>query len=278
MTGASAARGTKERSAQQKLVIAPSNPNITHSLHKLLCKLAVPLLGVGITPRQFSEIAANAFVKAACNASTLRNGRVNQSRVAVLTGLSRPEVRKALRAAGFPRVTTRQRPRTLRVIDGWQSDSRFLDSEGRPRELRLKGTRASFTTLTRKYAGDVPYRAVLDELQRMKVVRISQGCVRLLSGSVSSSVALLRLLSSLLPLVGDSISEASEDRSESRPTIQHLTLKAADGRDLKVMRERVMLGATTFLTGLDRSLHSPTTPHRSPRKNGHQLRISILVR
>lgn len=182
-----------------------------------------------------------------------------------------------LSTTALPEVSSRQGPRTFRVIEGWQSDHRFLDQSGRPRELRLKGTRASFVTLARKYAGDVPYRAVLLELQRMKVVRVSKGCVQLLGNPARSSVALLRALSSLLPIVAAGMSESIADSLGSRPSIQHLVLKAADQRDLKIMRERVALGAASFLDGLDRSLRSPTTPRRSTRKVNHQIRISILV-
>src|SRR5262249_51255165 len=114
------------------------------------------------------ELAAQAFVKAACQASTLRNGRINQSRVAVLTGLSRPEVRKLMRG---PRpASSRYQPRTMRVVDGWLSDPRYLGRGGTPRALPLNG-KLSFASLARKYAGDVPHHAVLEELRRLALVK-----------------------------------------------------------------------------------------------------------
>jgi hypothetical protein len=277
MTAESSTGVDKERAAPSKVANSTSRRSITRNLHQLLCKLALPLLGVGITPRQFSEIAARAFVEAACNASTLRNGRVNQSRVAVLTGLSRPEVRKLLSLESSSAPSRYQRPRTLRVIDGWLSDRRFHNNLGRPCPLRLKGTRQSFAALAKKYAGDVPYRAVLHELQRMKAVRLSKGYVTLISASAGSCASALRLLSSLLPLVADSISDAASGSPTAQPAIRQLTLRAADVRDLKLISDRIASGAESFLNGLDRSLQNPTRPYRSSRKLNHQIRISILV-
>src|SRR5690348_6014998 len=93
---------------------------ITRALHAMLTELAEPLMRAGITPRLFGDLAAHAFVKAACKASAFRNGRINQSRVAVLTGLSRAEVRNLMR--GSRGAKPRFQSRTQRVIDGWLSD------------------------------------------------------------------------------------------------------------------------------------------------------------
>src|SRR5262245_13080442 len=105
---------------------------ITRALLDVLAELAEPLMRVGITPRLFGELAAQAFVEAACKASTFRNGRINQSRVAVLTGLTRVEVRKLMR--GPRAVVPRFQARTMRVIDGWISDRRYAE-----RALPLSG-------------------------------------------------------------------------------------------------------------------------------------------
>src|SRR5712671_2087049 len=55
-------------------------------LKGLLLELASILLQRGVTPAQFNELAEQAFVEAAAKSSRFGNGRVNQSRVAVLTG------------------------------------------------------------------------------------------------------------------------------------------------------------------------------------------------
>ncbi len=122
----------------------------------------------------------SAFVEAACSASTMRNGRVNQSRVAVLTGLSRVEVRKLLIKKSAQSPT--RLARTARVIDGWTSDHRYLESDGRPRRLRKSRTR-KYVRFSSK--GTLPamslHRALLNELRQMKAVRELDSFMELLA-------------------------------------------------------------------------------------------------
>ena len=70
------------------------------SLQTFLLELASLLLSRGMTPARFNQMAKLAFVQAAGEISRLRNGRVNQSRVAALTGMRRGEVRKLLSFSG----------------------------------------------------------------------------------------------------------------------------------------------------------------------------------
>ena len=229
-------------------------------------------MDAGITPRLFGDLAARAFVKAACRASTLRNGRVNQSRVAVLTGLSRPEVRKLM--VGPRNSLIRYQPRTMRVVEGWSSDSRFTSRTGVPLALRINGPRLSFAALVRQYAGDVPHQAVLEELKRLRIVKESNHRIELLGRVAPRSATLLKSLKSLLPIVSDGVPSTSHSDSWNQKVIHRLTLKASDSRDLVVMYERAVTGAISYLNGLDQSL--PVRPRASSRK--HNVTISVLVR
>src|SRR5262245_33515258 len=111
-------------------------------MQRLLTELAEALLPLGVTPGQFSEFAKHAFVRAAARTSRFRNGKINQSRVAVVTGLNRADVKRLLRQDRFPHQ--QHLSRAARVVTGWLSDQRFLDSQGRPRQLPIKGSGASF--------------------------------------------------------------------------------------------------------------------------------------
>lgn len=69
--------------------------------------------------------------------------------------------------------------RAARVVAGWVRDADFNVADG-PRDLALE-ERFGFTELVRRYAGDVPPRAVLDELLRVGTVeRLPDGRLRLL--------------------------------------------------------------------------------------------------
>ena len=142
----------------------------TFLLQELLTELAFVLLPRGITPRRFNELAKYAFVLAATKMSRFRNGRVNYSRVAAQTGLSRADVKRLLASDVLDAFRSAHAP-TERVINGWRTDRVFADKLGHPRRLRITGSRPSFASLVRKYGGDVTQRAVLDELRRTGAVK-----------------------------------------------------------------------------------------------------------
>jgi hypothetical protein len=64
--------------------------------------------------------------------------------------------------------------RAARVVAGWVRDKDFSDAAGNPKALALQDgespKRASFADLVRRFSGDIPFRAVLDELLRVGVV------------------------------------------------------------------------------------------------------------
>jgi hypothetical protein len=245
----------------------------TRVLHAMLTEVADPLMRAGITPRLFGDLAAHAFVKAACKAATLRNGRINQSRVAVLTGLSRAEVRNVLR--GGRNTKARFQPRTQRVVDGWLSDTRYL-LHGAPRALPVNGPGASFATLVKKYAGDVPHHAVLEELRRQKLVKEGQESLRLVTPVMSASRAFQKSLHLLLALMSDGVAVAGASSARSTRGLHRLTLKAKDARDSIALYQRALTSTASFVSGLDQSLQS--APTRKSKKGGGHITVSVLVR
>jgi hypothetical protein len=68
------------------------------------------------------------------------------------------------------------------VITAWRRERDFLDAEGEPASLPLLGPGATFSELVKRYSGDVPARAILDELIRIGAVeRLEDGKLRLLT-------------------------------------------------------------------------------------------------
>ena len=137
----------------------------------MLREFASVLLPRGMTPKQFGELARSAFAHAAADKSRLRNGRVNQSRVAAQTGLSRADVKRLL-CSPIPGRTFDLSP-IQKVLNGWIGDRQFTDREGHARKLPISGHQYAFNQLVEKYAGDIPYRAVLNELDTMGVVAVT---------------------------------------------------------------------------------------------------------
>jgi hypothetical protein len=94
------------------------------------------------------------------------------SRIAILTGLTRKEVQAFL---DIP-IQREDRyvaeyNRAARVITGWLRDPAFGDGNGHPVPLPMAGKRRSFGALVKRYSGDIPVRAMLDELMRVGTVK-----------------------------------------------------------------------------------------------------------
>jgi hypothetical protein len=138
-------------------------------LEKFFTELSGVLLAQGMTSNEFADLVNYSLVRAAADRSKLRNGRVNYSRVAAQTGLSRAAVRQLL-SGEYPKPGLIEQAPLMRVVRGWRSDKQFLQSDGRPKRLRIAGRVGSFGQLVKKHGSDIPPRAILEELRRTGAV------------------------------------------------------------------------------------------------------------
>jgi len=154
---------------------------LSQSVLRVLHALVRVLLRHGMPLPAFAELAKRAYVDVALREFTIPGRKPSVSRAALLTGLTRKEVQRLLESAqlsGGEPITPHNR--AARVVAGWVRDHEFHDAEGRPRDLPAEGD-ASFADLVRRYSGDVPPRAVLDELLRVGTIeRAGDGRIRLL--------------------------------------------------------------------------------------------------
>ncbi len=141
------------------------------------------LLRNGVPYRAFAEHAKKAYVDVAMEDLESGGRKPSLSRASVVTGLTRKEVSRLARAPAGPDPGVAERyNRAARVISGWVRDRRYKDGRGRPASLPVEGGRRSFADLVRKYSGDMPVRAVLDELLRVGAVReLRDGRVKLVT-------------------------------------------------------------------------------------------------
>jgi hypothetical protein len=146
-------------------------PSLHASLRRLLRPLVRILLRYGVAFGDFRDIARQVFVEVADADFSLPNRKQSLARIAMLTGIQRKEVGRLLRAP--PRASDPQDQRYnrgVRVIGGWRRDPDFLTPRGEPAALPLEGA-SGFFALVRRYSGDLTGRAVLDELERVGLVR-----------------------------------------------------------------------------------------------------------
>jgi hypothetical protein len=188
------------------------------------------LLRFGIGFREFSEIAKTAFVDVASSDYGLRGRPTNISRVAVMTGLTRKEV-KRLRdkiAGGDETLVIKATPLS-EVLHRWHSEDEFLNNVGRPKLLPFGGDYSSFTSLVRRFGGDIPPGALRTELKRVGAVQEREGGVlELVKRSVMPSGLDERLIISLIhgayPLLSSIAHNVNPEREvESWPQLTAFT-------------------------------------------------------
>lgn len=150
---------------------APFSP-LNQALLRILRPLARLLLRNGIPYGEFTELVKRAYVEAAFEDFSDGRRKTTDSKAAVLTGLTRKEVkrqREILAGQTLSSKPSANTNRASRVVSGWVHDARYHGNDGQPARLPFEGER-SFTSLVRQYSGDMPPRSVLDELIRVGVV------------------------------------------------------------------------------------------------------------
>lgn len=136
--------------------------------------IARALLRNGIGYREFNEISKSAFVDVATANYGLRGRPTNISRVAVMTGLTRKEVRRIRDKieSGAQAVVAKSTPLSV-VLHTWYSDKEFLDNSGKPLSLPFDGAAPTFSGLVKKAGGDIPAGAMRTELKRIEAIQES---------------------------------------------------------------------------------------------------------
>jgi hypothetical protein len=150
------------------------------ALTVLLRPLVRILLRHGLPCDVLSAVARQVYVRVASEEFALPGKKQTTSRVSILTGLTRKEVRRILTTTEVnDQESTDRYNRAARVITGWVRDKDFHKG-GDPLALPIEDEQASFGALVRRYSGDIPVRAMLDELLRVGAVRKTKdGRIRL---------------------------------------------------------------------------------------------------
>lgn len=144
-----------------------------HAVRKILRPLVRILLRAGVPCGAFIEQAKRVYVEIAREEFNTRK-TPSISHTAVVTGLTRKEVSRLWKQpveAAEPAVDKYNR--AARVISAWVRDARYADARGGPASLAFHPERegdASFSELVSQASGDMPPRAVLDELIRVGAV------------------------------------------------------------------------------------------------------------
>lgn len=148
---------------------------LLRAFHVLLGPLVRILLRQGISYAEFSEVAKAVYVEVALKDFKVPGKKATRTRVAVMTGLTRKEVKRVIDEALKDQYEPNAKfSRLGRVLVGWHTDTDFTGPYGLPLELQYESTQEAdptFSELVKRHSGDMSPRSILDELIRVGAVR-----------------------------------------------------------------------------------------------------------
>lgn len=154
------------------------------ALRKVFRPLVKYMIVQGITFPAVSQLLKSLYVEVANEDFPLENRRATDSRVSMLTGIHRGEVKRLTDEGveindGAPASVSLG----AQVVASWISDPKYLDSQANPLPLprhASDGGELSFESLVATIRRDIRSRPMLDEWLRLGVVELDdQDCVNL---------------------------------------------------------------------------------------------------
>ena len=158
-------------------------PAIVAALARLLQPLVRLAIEQGVRYPHFADMLKGIFVQAAIEEARAVGGRFTDSRLTLLSGVHRKDIRRLLRSGQEASAPPRLHGIGTAVVARWLSDARYMDAAGAPRPLaraEARGHESSFAALAATVSTNVRPRAILDELVRLGIVHIDdEDCVHL---------------------------------------------------------------------------------------------------
>lgn len=143
----------------------------------ILKPLARLMIDHGLQLPSMLELLKKALVEEAAVTFGLANKGTSDTRIALLTGVHRKDVKRLRDAPPTSEGEAPSAPLAASVVARWISEPRYLNADRTPRVLARTARRVSagepdFTTLVSEVSTDLGARAVLDELVRLGVVAL----------------------------------------------------------------------------------------------------------
>lgn len=248
---------------------------------RILPPLVRVLIQLGISAPEFSSVCKQVYVTTAADHLAKSAKRVSRSRIAIVTGLTRAEVKRLLdsKTQGAA-IRQWQIHRASRVLNGWFTDPEFA-SRGRPRELPLKGRHGSFEALVKRYSGDIPPRAMLDELTQLSAVRKRKnGRIRVNAREIRGLPVRSRDINALESKARALLDTLCHNIEEpSNPMFaESVAGKAVDPRVIELLLQRIQTHGKEFLNRIDDQFRHPPGGYRArSRARSEKLGVTVFA-
>lgn len=217
---------------------------ILEALYSALRPIARAMLRSGLGYREFTEIAKAAFVNVASSDFGVRGRPTNTSRIAVMTGLTRKEVKRLRdREASGTAFEVSREIAPGAVLAQWHTHSDFIDEKGHPLVLDFAGEHKSFSELVKRFGGDIPPGAMRTELVRVGAIEeLSDGRLKAVKSVFTPAdlddrlaVALELSLRRLAETILHNTDPANQDDVHVERTVTTKLMSNADLRRLRYM-------------------------------------------
>jgi hypothetical protein len=211
------------------------------ALAAVLQPLARLMIDHGVQHAEVAELLKQLLVQESVARYGVDDRAVSDTRVALLTGVHRKDVRRLRAAAGSAKKPKATLPVPSAVVARWISDPRFLNIDQSPRALARSpkvGTAGEpdFPALVAEVSRDVSARAVLDELLRLGAVELRpMGQVALVDQAFVPQGSPRALFDFLGGNVGDHLSAATHNLTPHSPVAPMLD-QSAFSQDLSVQQ------------------------------------------
>ncbi len=154
---------------------------LPQALRRVFRPLVKLMLGQNIPFQQAVGLLKQVYVDVAVAALGQSGKRASDSRVSLITGVNRKELKRLRETSQVDEEMPRSVSLGAQLVARWTSETRFLDAQGRPRALprssdaQKDGTDApSFDELVTSVSTDIHPRSVLDEWLRLGIVRLDE--------------------------------------------------------------------------------------------------------
>ncbi len=205
---------------------SPASRELDRNLEEVLASLSQLLVSSGYGFHRTVRLMKLAFARAARDIENSAS-RASIARIAASTGMTRIEVSRLLRPnSRTTPAEAKPHNRAVQVALGWISDPQYSNSAGEAALLQFDGRQRSFSKLVRAYSGDIPARAMLTEMKRLRMVRQDRsGLIRLLRTEAPVPRASVSALRAIRPWVSQlaQFSQAPQDNDLISST-NHVTL------------------------------------------------------
>lgn len=248
---------------------------------RLLRPLVRVLLRHSMPFGTFQDLAKRAFVEVALTDFAIPGKKPSISRASILTGLTRKEVQRLVAEPDPIGPETEERyNRAARVLTGWVRDPDFHDSKGETRALMADGP-GGFSDLVRRHSGDMPARAVLDELLRVGAVRrredgrfepVARGYVPQ-QGALDKIQILGTDVADLVDTIDHNMQHGAEDPRFQRKVMYH----SIGAKALPMFRKLSAAQAQAQLEKLDRWLAAHDTDALPDAGDGARARVGVGI-